>query len=384
MRSPTAGTADGCRLETRASKRGSFTEYHLTAVPAEFPEAVFVAVATEMASKRIQPIQEKLYGKSSFREEALCLREREYRQRGLDAGVPVTWIEGVPTGEEDLAGVQIWGVVPHGSGACVTTIENAATGRGRCWTGRGFRMVYLPFVRGTSAGGRLPADRTVQAERMFANAGLALKEHGLAYRNVVRTWIYVAQLLDWYGELNRVRTAYYRQEGLGAEGGPPFPASTGIQGRCQDEECFMDVLALESEGDASAAAVPIHRSPRQDPSFRYGSAFSRGMALEIEGERTVHISGTASINAAGATVHVGDAEGQSLETLMSIATILDTQGGGLQDITQATLICKDRSAWEAWSRVTRLLQVPAFPRICVLGDVCRPDLLVEMEAVAFL
>jgi hypothetical protein len=26
--------------------------------------------------------------------------------------------------------------------------------------------------------------------------------------------------------------------------------------------------------------------------------------------------------------------------------------------------------------------VPAFPQVCVLADVCRPDLLVEMEVVA--
>ena len=104
--------------------------------------------------------------------------------------------------------------------------------------------------------------------------------------------------------------------------------------------------------------------------------------MEIEGKRTVHISGTASINAAGASTYVGDAEHQSLETLMSIAAILEEQGGGLHSITSATLFCKNREAWEAWERVTRLLQIPALPKVCVLADVCRGNLLVEMEAVA--
>ncbi|HMD61351.1 MAG TPA: Rid family hydrolase, partial [Opitutaceae bacterium] len=113
-----------------------------------------------------------------------------------------------------------------------------------------------------------------------------------------------------------------------------------------------------------------------------GSSFSRGMALEVEGRRTVHISGTASINAAGASTHIGDAEHQSLDTLMSIAAILAEQGGGLENITSATLFCRDRGAWEAWERATRLLGVPAIPKVCVLADVCRRDLLVEMEAVA--
>jgi enamine deaminase RidA (YjgF/YER057c/UK114 family) len=143
----------------------------------------------------------------------------------------------------------------------------------------------------------------------------------------------------------------------------------------------MDVLALKSNGPDDIAE-PIRCSPRQDQSFNYGSAFSRGMTLRIEGRKTVHVSGTASINTAGKSTHPGDAEAQSLETLMSIAAILEAQGGSLRNLTSATVFCKDREAWEAWNRVTRLLQVPAFPKICVLADVCRPDLLVEMEAVA--
>ncbi|MGA2018915.1 MAG: Rid family hydrolase [Opitutaceae bacterium] len=106
------------------------------------------------------------------------------------------------------------------------------------------------------------------------------------------------------------------------------------------------------------------------------------MTLDIEGRRTVHISGTASIDAAGATTHLGDAEHQSLDTLMNVAAILNGQGGGLQHITSATLFCKDRESWEAWERVSKMLGVPAFPKVCVIADVCRRDLLVEMEAVA--
>jgi enamine deaminase RidA (YjgF/YER057c/UK114 family) len=204
----------------------------------------------------------------------------------------------------------------------------------------------------------------------------------MAYPDVVRTWIYVSRLLAWYGELNRVRTAYYAQAGLGVLGGPAYPASTGIQGRRGDEECLVDVLAVQSNGSEALVAEPIRCSPRQDQSFNYGSAFSRGMVFHIEGKKTVHISGTASINPAGESTHFGDAECQSLETLMSVAAILEAQGGGLHHITSATLFCKDKAAWEAWNRVTRLLQVPDFPKVCMLADVCRDNLLVELESVA--
>ena len=374
----------GCRIDVKESERATFTEFHVTAT-VEGDSAVddmLGQVAAVLARRKIQPIQEKLYGRSSARPDVLRRRENALRRAGLDPELPVTWIEGTPLAGGDFVGLQIWGVAPHDGEQCVWTVENPATGRGRVWSGRGFRMLHLPAVRGTRPDGTLPAGHTAQAEQMFTNVGLGLEAHGLAYTDVARTWIYVSRLLEWYGELNRVRTAHYARVGLGVKGGPAFPASTGIQGRMADEECLVDVLALRSDGPGDAEAAPIRCSPRQDQSFNYGSAFSRGMTFAIEGRKTVHISGTASINSAGASTHLGDAESQSFETLMSIAAILEAQGGSLHHVTSATLFCKNLAAWEAWNRVTRLLQVPAFPKVCVLADVCRHDLLVEMEAVA--
>jgi enamine deaminase RidA (YjgF/YER057c/UK114 family) len=375
----------GCRVEVRATERESFTEYHITGTVGRDKDGideVMAQVAAAVAERRIQPIQEKLYGLSASRAAMLKRREAAYRREELDLTVPVTWIQGAPLQGGEFVGVQIWGIVPHDNKAGVTTVTNVATGPGRLWTGDGFRMLHLPSVRGLKPGGSLAGDASAQADQMFTNAELGLKAHGMDFRNVRRTWIYLARLLEWYGEFNRVRTAHYQPVGFGTEGGTAFPASTGVQGRSGDEECVMDVLALDSNGPAFAAALPICRSPRQDASFNYGSAFSRGMAFEIEGRRTVHISGTASINPAGHSIHVGNAELQSVETLMCIAAILEDQGGGLENITSATLFCKNRDAWEAWKRVSRLLQIPVFPKICVLADVCRHDLLVEMEAVA--
>lgn len=377
-----------CRIEFRASERETFIEYHVTATfdgpAAAGPAAdeLFDAVAAVLGEHRIQPIQEKIYGLTRVRDEVLRRRDSIYRLRGLDRTMPVTWIEGTPLPGGELGGVQIWGVAPHGGEPCVTTTENPVTGRGRLWTGAGFRMLHLPAVCGTRPDGALAEGRLAQAAQMFANVGTGLEAHGMKYPDVVRTWIYVAHLLDWYVDMNHVRTVHYRAHGLGVEGGPAFPASTGIMGRSDQEECLMDVLAVENLRPGAVVATPINRSAKQHSSFNYGSSFSRGMALAIEGRRTVHVSGTASINTAGLSTHRGDAEHQCVETLLSIAAILEEQGGGLRDITSATLFCKDRASWEAWERTTRLLQLPVIPKICVLADVCRDDLLVEMEAVA--
>lgn len=383
-----AGPDNRCRVEIRRIERDTFTEFHVTGTvdgpcgALEAARALLDLVAEEIADCGIQPIQEKLYGVSGIRAEVLKCRAEAYRHHELDIHVPVTWIQGVPLLGCDFVGIQVWGIAPRGGWACVSTVGDDKVGRGRLWTGRGFRMLHIPFVRGTRPDGSLPESAPEQAELMFRNAHAALKAQQFHYGQVRRTWIYVRRLLEWYDDLNRVRTAFYRTEGLEMGGGHAFPASTGIQCSCADEEIMMDVLAFETDGPQNASATPVTTSARQHQSFKYGSAFSRGMTFQIEGRKTVHISGTASINPAGESVHVGDAEMQSLETLMCIAAILEEQGGGLENITSATLFCKDRAAYEAWQRVSRLLRLPAIPKICVLADVCRHDLLVEMEAVA--
>lgn len=377
-----------CRLEVRASERASFTEYHITATiegpatVAAAAEELFARVAALLGERKIQPIQEKVYGLVGVRAQVMAVRDAVYRRQQLDHTMPATWLQGTPLQGCDFVGLQIWGVAPVGGGACVETVENAATGRGRLWRGPGFQMLHLAAVQGTNADGRLAEGPRAQAERMFINLGLGLEAHGFSYPQLARTWIYNGRLLEWYDDLNRVRTAHFRKVGIGGPGGAPFPASTGIQCRMGEEECVVDVLAVAPGAPAGIRVEPVRTSPRQDQSFNYGSAFSRGMTFAIEGKRTIHISGTASINTAGASTHIGDAECQSLETMMSIAAILEQQGGTLKNITSATLFCKDRAAWEAWCRVSRLLQIPFFPKVSVLADVCRDNLLVEMEAVA--
>lgn len=388
MMSPHSPQSDLCRIDIKLSERPSFTECHLT-VSVEIVAGV-AAAATEayrraaaiLVERRIQPIQEKAYGRTTVRDQVLQVRETVYREHGLGGVLPATWLEGLPLQGCDFVGLQIWGVITARGESCVETVENPAGGRGRLWRGPGFRMLHLASVTGTNPDGRLAVGHCAQAERVFTNIGLGLEANGFRYPQVARTWIYNGRLLEWYGDLNRIRTAHFRKVGIGGEGGVPFPASTGIQCRSGEEESVVDVLAVAPERAEAITVTPVRCSPRQDQSFNYGSAFSRGMIFGIEGRRTIHISGTASINTAGVSTHVGDAECQSLETLMSIAAILEQHGGTLRNITAATLFCKDRASWEAWRRVNRLLQLPALPIIAVQADVCRDDLLVEMEAVA--
>ncbi|MBI2900084.1 MAG: hypothetical protein HYY17_07855 [Planctomycetes bacterium] len=292
---------------------------------------IFDRAARALAEHGVEPMSVKAYGPRAAMAEA---------SRAL--AVPATFLE------SRSVGLQIWAVQG----------EVASAAGGRLWNGGDFRVLHVPCVRGS--GGSAPR----QAESMFAKAGELLAAHGFAWRHVARTWIYLARLLDWYGEFNGVRTEVYRRAGLTA-----FPASTGIQGRTDGEECQMDLLAVDG-----LPVRLIRTTPRQSEAFAYGSAFSRGAVVG----RTIHVSGTASIGADGRTLHVGDPEAQFAETLDNVAALLSAEGARLKDVVSATLFCRDEGVLE--SCLARRLA--PFPFVPVVAHVCRPDLLVEIEAVA--
>ena len=156
---PIEAAQAGCRVEVRATERDSFTEYYVTGLAGRDTNAadeLLTQVAAVVAERGIQPIQEKLYGLSDARAGILKKREAAYRREELDLSVPVTWIQGTPLQDGDFVGMQIWGIVPRDGKTGVTTVANPTTGPGRLWTGHGFRMLHLPFVRGLSPEGRWP------------------------------------------------------------------------------------------------------------------------------------------------------------------------------------------------------------------------------------
>jgi enamine deaminase RidA (YjgF/YER057c/UK114 family) len=198
---------------------------------------------------------------------------------------------------------------------------------------------------------------------------------------VARTWIYLRRILDWYGEFNRVRTSIFEEHGLtGRQQAPPFPASTGIQGTRAGEECTMELLA--AQGSTSEISFDeVADSARQNRAFAYGSAFSRAMGLRWQGADTILVSGTASIGTDGRTRHLEEPEAQLVETLMAIAALIAPKGCRLTDMASGTVYFKNDEARAAFDRVTRQLELPDLPLVPVRADVCRPELLVEIEAI---
>jgi len=383
-----ASTGRLTAMDIHSLARPSFTEHHVTVIGTsarpETATGLFEELATACAARGVLPLHEKICGPVAQRDSILAARQQVLAAQGWDPELPCTFVDGKPgrNGRGPLA-VQLWGIEPGADGAAsVVTVSLPGQRRGRLLEAPGLRVLVVGEITGADPSGALPPTPTVQASQMFRSADQALADQGMTFGKVARTWLYLRRLLDWYGGLNEVRTAFFAERNItGKPPGLPFPASTGIQGTAADEECVMDVLAIDV-AEGRGGLRPLDRSRRQHEAFAYGSAFSRAMAWDYEGCQTIWVSGTASIDSQGRSRHRDDPEAQLTETLQSIAALLEPAGASLADIGAGTFFYKDTASRHVYERVCAQLGLPKLPLVPVLADVCRDELLVEIEAVA--
>jgi len=224
----------------------------------------------------------------------------------------------------------------------------------------------------------LKASRTDQAHSAFQIVEAALEENGFHFTDTVRTWIYLDQLLDWYGDFNRVRTEFFEEKDIFSH---MVPASTGIgAGNPFGAAIMMDVLAVQPKADR--LKIFAVDSPLQNPALGYKSSFSRAVELDYPTHRSLLISGTASIDPIGKTVHQDDPEKQIRLTMEVVKAILKSRGRGWGDLFRGIAYFKDMDDLPVYRRVAAELGIPRFPLAVSHADVCRDDLLFEIEVDA--
>lgn len=220
-----------------------------------------------------------------------------------------------------------------------------------------------------------------QAKSAFAALERELADAGMAFSDVVRTWIYADRILDWYEDFNRVRNEFFTAHGVYDR---YVPASTGIGWTgTSGARIVLGAFAVQAKkpGSVEFEALP---SPLQCPALEYGSSFSRAAEVRTPAWKRVIVSGTASIRPNSHDVaHVGDIDAQIKCTMDAVAAIYESRGMSLRDISGALVYLKEehfRSNWEAW-----LDAHPEYPRAhsrAIVADVCRADWLFEIESDA--
>lgn len=230
------------------------------------------------------------------------------------------------------------------------------------------------------------AGRTQQA---YDAVWQAMRTLGLPH--AWRVWNYLPDILgsrqgeERYRIFNAGRLAAFQAHATQVDSPPPAACALG-----QPEGASGPLVIYALLG--AQAALPIE-NPRQVSAYRYPPQygqqrpqFSRASVAQLGGQGLAFLSGTASI-VGHASVHAGDVHAQTLETLRNIDALLDQIR---QDSGQAW--AHSQLAYKAYVRhaddlpvVRELMRAhlgPDATLVFVQAVVCRPDLLVEIEASA--
>jgi len=218
--------------------------------------------------------------------------------------------------------------------------------------------------------------------------------------NLVRIWNYIPQILamesetislqdrERYRQFNEGRTDAWADFGpRDAKGELMRPSATGIN--AHNGPVVIECLTSQ---------YPVHyiENPRQTPAYKYppkyGSrapAFARGTLLMAPNGPEMYVAGTASI-VGSETVHIGDPLKQADEALKNIEVLISKEnlapygceGFTLDDLHGIRVYIKHiRDYFRIRKEVEKILGENRSIAY-VHTDICRPDLLLEIEAVS--
>jgi len=160
--------------------------------------------------------------------------------------------------------------------------------------------------------------------------------------------------------------------GIGAPGAGASPGIARVPGRKVAQK--RAIHAPDVLNEAYDYALP--------------SSFSRGIRTELPGASLILLSGTASVDEAGRTVHTGDFAAQCLRTFRNLTRLLIAENASWHDVVRTTCYLRDierdydlfNQIRTAFFRSAGLDPLPA--STAIQARICRSDLLVEIEAMA--
>lgn len=334
--------------------------YFVTAqATAETMGEVFDRVEQEMDARNALIAFQYLFGGRQFYPRAVSAIRR------LDW--PLTLLHGDACSGGTITGTQFVAI----SGATLHPVMDGERKVGHWYDTADARYCLLGDIRADDLG--LPREQ--QAYAVFEKMERLLEQAGLAFTDTVRTWIYLNELLQWYDTFNEVRTRFFRERGVFDR---LVPASTGIgAGSAAGEAMVCALLAVRPKhAGVRIEAVP---SPLQCPALDYRSSFSRAVEIRQPGSRFLTISGTASIEPGGKTAHVGDTRQQIALSMEVVHEILKSRGMAWHDAVRAIAYFKDAREAPLLEEYCSSRGLPPLPVVVSHADVCRHDLLFEIE-----
>jgi enamine deaminase RidA (YjgF/YER057c/UK114 family) len=247
-----------------------------------------------------------------------------------------------------------------------------------------------------------------RSETAFRQLHHILTEEGMEFSDIIRQWNYIEQITETLDEhnspsqhyqiFNDVRSKYYQLSDF--KNG--FPAATGIG--MDFGGIIIDAIAARFEDENSIVAV---KSPVQLDAYTYSKEvlaennamcdfcrttpkFERAKILTPSEKKWILISGTAAISGQASDDQLS-AEHQTEMTIQNILRLISVENiakhgissdekASIQSLRVYVKYRKDLSNVKA----VCIKYFSELPIIYVIADICRPELLVEIEGLAVL
>jgi enamine deaminase RidA (YjgF/YER057c/UK114 family) len=213
-----------------------------------------------------------------------------------------------------------------------------------------------------------------QASAALDEVADALRLAGMEPRHLLRTWYFLNDIKRNYAALNAARDAFFDRWNV-----TEYPASTGIGAVLPKGTQLAVMFEAVRRGDENPAAS--YDSGYQCAPVTYGPRFVRANTLAVNGCRIVNISGISSIDQAGASICSRD-EARIVDYVMrSFAELLRSADMAFEDICSSYVYMKSEPVRRAFEQHLSRCELD-FPRLSNMVDICRPDLVFEIEARA--
>lgn len=285
------------------------------------------------------------------------------------------------------------------------TSKHSAKVTGKIFQSVPYIIIESDGLKEVWAGGvssyRYTDDTRKAAEAAFELMVAILENENLSLNNLVRQWNFIGDILTMkngfqnYQIFNEVRNEFYQKYRTVAG----YPSATGIGMKYGG--VVLDFCAIDADKSLQIKAID---NPNQVNAYNYGQQFLVGLskksikvkhppqferALLLAGRREaiLHISGTASI-IGQETMGKGDIREQTLVTLENIKKLTDTER--ISQLISRPLLYRNKfTFFRVYIRdrndfgIVRDIcneHFPDVPAIYIEADICRNDLLMEIEA----
>jgi len=210
-----------------------------------------------------------------------------------------------------------------------------------------------------------------------------------AHRHLIRIWNYFPEINaqaggdERYRHFNSARQMAFRKSGRATMGTVPAACALGSPAGSPVSIYFLAARRPPKMIENPRPTSAYHYPPKLD---RHSPIFSRACVWGESGAGRLFVSGTASI-VGHETIHRGDVVAQTRETMVNIAALLEEANRivgsnryALNGLKLKVYVRKPSDLPAIEATLSELLN-PAASIVYLQADVCREDLLVEIEAV---